>query len=592
MEIAELFRQVAAVYTLHNVEGFRTQAYISVASSIEQISTPLREIWQADKLEDIPGVGAKFHKYLDELFTTGNIKRLDKILQSEPAGMYPLLDVPGIGPKTAYKLAQTFKLKNADTVLQEVVELAKKGKIQQLEGFSEISEKKILQAVLQQQSQSQSPRRMLLVEAEQIAADVLDYVRHSSLVKQAEALGSLRRRVPTVGDVDIAVATNKPKEFVDYLLKFAHIRKVVSAGEKMVIFIHSSGHQVDVKTQTPEQWGSMLQHYTGSKLHNIHLRTDALSQGMSLSEYGIKKGKKELHFRDEKAFYKQLGMDFIPPELREDEGEIEAARKGTLPKLVDLKDIKGDFHIHTNIDNYPSSHDMGVSSVAELLAKAQQLGYAYIGLTDHNPKQSDLTPNGRLLAVKLRRATIEKAVADFTKTNGAKAKSNGTKNGQKVPQVFIGLEVDILSDGRLALEDEGMELLDYAIASIHSGFKGTREENTQRILKALAHPKVRILGHPTGRKLEERAEIECDWETVFKFASEQKKMVEINSSPERTDLPSLLIKQAIAAGVKLVIDSDSHAAESLDLMKYGIWNARRGWARVEDIANTVDSWKW
>jgi len=572
-EIAELFREIAAVYQLQGIEGFRVQAYVNVANSIEQLPTPLREIWEGNDgaLEEVPGIGKKFHKYLDELFRTGHIKRLERILRSEPAGMYPLLDVPGIGPKTAYKLAHALRLGKAETAVEKVRAAAAARTIQKIEGFSAVTEEKISHAI--DQHYKHVEKRMLLPEAEQVADDVMEYLRKSKLCEKTEALGSLRRRAPTIGDIDIAVATPDPDALMAYLEKFPHLQKVISVGPKMMIFLHASGWQIDVKTQFPAQWGSMLQHYTGSKLHNIHLRTLALSKKLSLSENGVKSKSGTKFYTDEPSFYRALGLEYIPPELREDAGEIEAAKVGRLPKLIEEKHIRGDFHIHTSLD-FPSSHDASVSSIAEILVQAEKLHYDYIGLSDHNPKQLGLTKAERLAAVKKRNAEIEKQVAAHFK-----------KTSHKI-HVFKGLEVDILPDCNLALEDEALELLDYAIASIHSQFELSSREMTRRILKGLAHPKVRIFGHPTARSLEKRPEIEADWATIFKFCAEHRKTIEINASPRRLDLPAQLIREALQFDLNFVIDTDAHAAEHLLFMKYGVWNARRGWLTEERVMNS------
>jgi len=348
------------------------------------------------------------------------------------------------------------------------------------------------------------------------------------------------------------------------------------------MFLHTNGWEIDVKTQEPARWGSMLQHYTGSKLHNIHLRTYSLEKGLSLSENGIKKGEKTATYKDEESFYNALGLQYIPPELREDHGEIEAARKKKIPRLVELSDIKGDFHIHTDVD-FPSSHDSGAGSIADLLTKAQSLGYTMIGFSDHNPKQSGMNAQERLEAVRQRNEHIDREVEKFAKSSS-----------KKVPRVYKGLEVDILPSGKLALEDEALELLDYAIVSIHSQFipsaqgktpEELRQLMTERILAGLAHPKAKILGHPTARIIPSRPEIECDWEKVFEFVVAHHKYIEINSSPDRLDLPSPLVQRALQFGVHFVINTDAHTVESLDFMKYGVWVARKGWASAENIAN-------
>jgi len=583
-EIADLFREVAAVYTIRGVEAFRTQAYLSAAVSIEQFPTPLKEMWQAGQLEEVPGIGEKFCKYLDELFRTGRIKHFDKVLATEPAGMYPLLEVPGIGPKTAVKLATLFHLNDPKTAVQKIARAAQKGEIEKVSGFSKISQQKILRAI--EQFLQPKEHRLLLSEAEQISEDVLSYLRQSPATLDAEALGSLRRRAPTIGDIDIAVKTKDPEAVQQHILQFPRLQKLISSGSKMVIFVHSTGWQVDIKTQTPDRWGSMLQHYTGSKLHNIHLRTYANSMGLSLSENGIKKGKKTAKYTDEASFYRALGLSYIPPELREDHGEIEAARKDRIPDLVELKDIKGDLHVHTNLP-FPTSHDLGVSSIEELLGQAQELKYEFIGFSDHNPKQ-ELSASERLRVVRERNELIDREVEKFHQ-----------KNPGHLPLVYKGLEVDILPGGKLALEDEALELLDYAIVSIHSQFhpraedgESVREHNTQRILAALAHPKAKIFGHPTARKLPHREEIECDWDEVFRFAAAHHKYLEINASPDRLDLPSPLVQQALTFGVRFVIDTDAHSVNGLTLMRYGVWTARKGWAAQKDIANAHPEMTW
>lgn len=584
IEIADMFREVAAVYTVQGVEPFRTAAYLSAAASIEQFPTPLREMWQAGQLEEVPGIGEKFCTYLSELFETGHIQHFEKMMATEPAGMFPLLDVPGIGPKTAVKLATTFQLKRASTALQDVLKAAHNGKIATLPGFSEVSQEKIKLAI----EQHLQPRehRMLISEAWKLADEVMDYLKKSPATLDVEALGSLRRRASTVGDVDIAVKTSEPNEVMKHVLNFPKLGKLLSTGEKTTMFLHQSGWEVDIKTQSPERWGSMLQHYTGSKLHNIKLRTFANAQGLSLSENGIKKGDSTTQYTSEEAFYHALGLEYIPPELREDQGEIEAAKQHKLPKLVELSDIKGDLHMHCSLP-FPTSHDLGESSVTELLHKAMELGYAFIGISDHNPRQHGLTAAERLKAVKLRNTLIDQEVEAFV-----------AEYGDRAPRVYKGLEIDILPSGELALEDDALELLDYAIVSIHSQFHPTvhaddpraaRAAMTQRILNALAHPKVKIFGHPTARKIPTRSEIECDWDQVFTFMAEHHQLVEVNASPDRLDLPFPLIQRALSHGLKLVIDTDSHHSASLDLMKYGVWTARKGWATKRDVANTRSS---
>lgn len=376
------------------------------------------------------------------------------------------------------------------------------------------------------------------------------------------------------------MATTKPHDVMEYIRHFPHIRELLSVGDKMIMFLHTSGWQVDIKTQTPDKWGSMLQHYTGSKLHNIHVRTLAQKKNLSLSEYGITKNDKLSTYDTEEKFYKALGMQWIPPELREDVGEIEAALKHNLPSLLELADIKGDLHMHTN-HSFPSSHDTGESSIGDLINRAMELQYSYIGLSDHNPKQSGLTAKERLAVVTKRTQWIHDEIERYF-----------PKPPKNMPKVFIGMEVDILPSGELALEDEALETLDYAIVSIHSVLSQDSAKATQRLLKALDHPNVRFIGHPTARLIESRSGIDADWTTIFHACKEKGIALEINASPQRLDLPSDLVREAKKIGCKFIIDTDAHHVAHMDFMKYGVYAARRGWAEKQDILNTASSLPW
>lgn len=572
-EIATLIRHVSAVYVVQGVNIFQIKAYDNLANSIDQTSTSLYELWQDKQLDTIPGLGKQFQAYFDELFTIGKVAHFDNILQQVPAGFFPLVDLPGIGPKMAIKLATTLKLTKAETALEKVKTAAEKGKLNGLPGISTVMEKKILETVTLEAKDL--PNRTLLITALETADTLKEYLLTSPAITKCEVLGSMRRRLPTVGDIDLAVCSEDPKAVVAHLEKYPHLSKLLATGEKTLAVRLSAGVRVDLKLSPESQWGSLLQHYTGSKLHNIKLRTIALEKDLSLSEFGIKHKGKLKTFEDEADFYHALGMDFIPPELRENTGEIEAAQKHTLPKLVELSDIKGDVHMHTNL-TFPTSHDMGSSSIAELLAKAESLDYSFIGFSDHNPKKADLSPAQRLAAVKKRNQEIDEAVEEYFK---------GRKPTLKV---LKGLEVDILGDGNLALEDEALSELDYVIASLHSDFNKDRDTTTKRILKALSHPAVKIMGHPTGRRLGKRNGVEADWETIATFCAENHKLLEINSSPERLDLPYDLVKSCQPTGVKFIVNTDSHQAASLDFMKFGVWMARKGWLTKKDVVNASD----
>jgi DNA polymerase (family X) len=567
-EIAAAFAQVASVYELQGKDIFHIRAYQNAANSISQLATPLQELWQNDRLDEVPGLGEKFAKYIDELFRTGAIRHFQKVLQTQPAGFYELLDIPGVGPKTAQKISRYLHLSRASTALSQVKTALLHNRIT---GISEKMSTKLLAAI---NRPSADTHRLLINEAEHYAEEVMAYLWQSPATLDCAALGSLRRKMPTIGDVDIAVATTDPAALRAHIKKFPQLKKMVSTGNKMTTFLHKSGIQIDIKTQHPDAWGSMLQHDTGSKLHNIQLRTLAKEQHLSLSEYGIKRRNKITPYADETSFYQALGLPYIPPELREGRGEISAAQNHQLPTLVELSDMRGDLHMHAQLD-FPSSHDMGAHTVAELIAKAQQLQYEYLGISDHNPKQSGLTAKERFFTVQQRTKTIKEAAARYAR-----------QTKKTMPQILIGLEVDILPNGELALEDEALDLLDYTIVSIHSQFTQPRATMTKRILTGLAHPQAKILGHPTGRQLGTRSAMAVDWPTIFRFCAQHHKFLEINASPQRLDLPDELVHMAIEYGVQLVINTDAHAVDQLDFMQYGVWVARRGWCGPEHLLNT------
>lgn len=574
-QIADLLRDVAAVFEVMDDNQFRVRAYQNAATSIEHATSDIKDLWQEGNLGSLPGVGPSIKQHLDELFKSGKVNHFLTETKKVPQGMFELLKLPEVGPKTAAKLAHQFKLNNPKTAFKKLEAAARKNKIAPIEGFGEKTQTQILKAI----ENYQKPQdRILLDQAQRLADEVMAYLKASPLAQKVEVLGSFRRKNSTIGDLDFAVATTKPAEFMEYLKKYKNIKKILSTGPKTTMFIHSLGRQIDVKTQYPDKWGSILQHYTGSKHHNIHLRTYAKGKGYSLSEHGIKKGNKLKTFTSEKTFYNYLGLDYIPPELREDNGEIEAALKHNLPQhLVQLKDIKADFHLHTNID-VQTSHDLGANSVKEIIKKADSLGYYYIGLTDHNPKLSDLTPKKRLDLIKRRNDKIEQQITSY---------ENSVK--KRTVKVLKGLEIDIRPDGQLALEDAAIQELDYIIASVHSQFNQSQKKATQRILAALSHPKVKIFGHPTGRMLLSREGLDYDWDQVFSFCQDHHIAIEINASPARLDLPDTLIKQALKYNLMFTIDTDSHAVEHMNGMVYGVWTARRGWAESKHILNTHTS---
>jgi len=570
-EVACLLQAIAAAYEVKNSNRFKIIAYDRAATAVENATSEVKDLWDDGKLRTLPGIGASIAQHLDELFRTGKVKHFNRLIKGLPPAMFEFLSISGIGAKTAYKLCQELEIKRAKTALVELEKAAKKGKIALLEGFGEKSQTDILEAILDFKKGRIKKKRMPLSYADAVAQDIIVYLKKSPATLKIDPLGSLKRRVATVGDIDIAVATKKPTEVVSWFVAYPKKKKLIEKGPTGASILLKGGCQVDLRVQKPEAYGSMLQYFIGSKHHNIHLREFALKKGLSLSEHGIKKGKKLKEYATEEQFYHDLGLPWIPPEIREDTGEIEVAQKGELPNLVKTSDIKGDFHLHSNYPLEPS-HDEGENSMEEMAMKAIELGYEYIGFSEHNPSLSHHS---------------EKQIIDLVKRkNGAVEQLKSSCN--KIT-LLNGLEVDIRPNGQLAFPEKGFDLLDYVVASIHSSFKMNKKEMTRRVLAGLEHPKVKILGHPTGRKLGQREGYELNWEKVFAFCKKADIWLEINAWPDRLDLPDVLVREAVKNGVKMVINTDSHALSQMGLMPYGVSVARRGWAEKSDIINTL-SW--
>lgn len=580
-EIAQLLRKVAAAYEIKggDKKRFKIIAYQRAADAIEHATSEVKDLWDEGRLATLPGVGKSIAQHLDELFRTGKVRHFNLVMKGLPEAMFPLIEIPGFGPKTAYRLVTAFKIKNQAEVVEKLIGLAESHQIQKLEGFGAKLEVKILESLKEYQKKRGQHPRMLLFQALRIAEEIITYLKEEKSVLKINPLGSLRRRVATVGDIDIAVATDKPEKVMKRFLSYPKIKKVLVAGKAKISVVLENRCQIDLRIQEPKSYGSLLQYFTGSKHHNIHLREIAQRRGLSLSEYGIKKqeeGRWILEkYADEKSFYRALGMDWIPPELREDRGEIEAAISHSLPVLVEGKEIRGDLHLHSSFDMEPS-HDLGTDSIEEMVEEAETLGYEYLAFTEHNPSRSKHTNREICALIQRRNSQIEQVIC-----------SRGRRDRNRVKKVFKMLEIDILPDGNLAIPNSALALLDGAIAAIHTAFKMSKKEMTERILKALANPVVKIFAHPTGRLLNKREGYEVDWDRIFRFCLEYDKALEINAYPSRLDLPDGLVREAIKRGVKLVINTDAHAREEMALMRFGVFVARRGWAKRGDILNTL-----
>lgn len=574
-EIAKLFKDVAAAYTIKDEKKFRFQilAYQKASDAISNLTSELQDFYKENKLESVPGIGKTITSHLIELFKYGKVKHFEWVFKGIPTSVFILIDIPSFGPKKAYKLVKEFRLIDPNTVINDLMEIAQAGKIAKLEGFGEKSQDDILRALSEYKQGKGKTTRMVLPYAHEVADKIVAYIKGFKYAKEAVALGSIRRMTATVGDIDIAVATNHSKETIEHFTSYPHKERLIEKGTTTASILISGGVQVDLMTQPPESFGSLLQHFTGSKSHNVRLREYALKKGLSLSEYGIKnltkKNQPLARYDNEEKFYNALGLDWIPPEIRENTGEIELSALHKLPKLVEIKNIKGDLHTHSNFPIEPS-HDLGHDSIENMAAAAVKLGYEYIGLSEHNPSVSKHSANDIYTLIKRRNDYIEQI-----------------KSKTKNIHILKMLEVDILVNGDLAIDDKCLNLLDGVIVSIHSSFGMNKEDMTKRIIKGLSHPKAKILAHPTGRMIGTRQGYELDFQKIFEFCKKHNKALEINAWPNRLDLTDAIIRQAVNNKVKLVINTDSHASSQMILMKYGVAMARRGWATKDDIINTL-----
>jgi DNA polymerase (family X) len=592
-DIATLLRDMNAAYELLGENRFKIIAYEKAKEVIENLANEVSDYFESGTLDKIPGIGKTLAGHLTELFTKGSVSHFTSTFSRLPEAIFPLLSIPGIGPKKAFLLVTSLHFSDKKTVIDDLERACLEHKIASLDRFGDKSEESILQNISTFKKGHVKENRIHINQADKIAQDMIDYLKSQCKIDTIEVLGSVRRRVSTIGDIDIAVVSPDSESVITAFCAFP-FSTLIERGKTGASIRLSSGTQIDLRICNKDEWGSMIQYFTGSKYHNITLREHALTKGLSLSEYGLKKeyertkvlkeiGKKNqkpsiLHFSTEKDLYIELGLQWIPPELREDKGEIEAALHNKLPTLIEHKDIKGDLHMHSSYD-LSSSHDLGADTIKDLLVQATKLQYEYIGISDHNPKFGDLSEKDIYSIMKARKSFYEQQYSSYTKSVH--------KDQQKYPKLFIMLEIDIRPDGSLALPESCFEFIDAAIISVHSSFQMDKESMTNRILKAMSiQPKVRILGHPTGRLIGKRDGIDADWDQIIESAKDHDIALEINANTMRLDLPEHMVKIAIEKNAKICINSDAHWKGGLLDIPYGVDTARRGWATSNDIINT------
>ena len=561
-EISSIFQHIADILEIKGDNVFKIRAYRTAAINVSGLSRQLSEIYEEAPalLDNIPGIGKDLKAKIIEMVTTGHLEFYTRLVKEFPGGFLDLLDISGLGPKKLKKLRDELGIKDVNS-LEKACE---KGKLESIDGMGKKTQEKILQAIVHFRKRE---GRMLLPRAEAIAGDIIKYLAGSGNFKKTEKAGSLRRGQETVGDIDILAVVKNADKAMDIFTSYPGIENLIARGPTKSSVKLSEGPQVDLRIVDGGCFGAALVYFTGSKQHNIKIRKIAKDKGCKISEYGVFKlsgggAEKFVAGRTEKDLYARLGMEWIPPELREDRGEIEASLRGELPgKLIKTEDIKGDLHIHT-LDSD------GRMTVEEMAEAAKKKGYKYIAITNHSKlvRVSGGLDEKRLL----------KHIEDIRKRA---LKIKGI-------EILAGVEVDVLKDGKLDLEDYVLEGLDIVIAAIHSNFSMSKEDQTARVLRAMDNKHVNMLAHPSGRLITKRSPLELDMDKIFRKAVENNIILEINTHGDRIDLNDVHSKRAREMGAKFAINTDSHDIAQMDDMVYGVITARRGWLEKKDVINT------
>jgi len=557
-EVAKVLQDIADLLELKGENVFKIRAYQKAARAIEHHPRELKiMINEGEDLQSIPGVGEAIAKKATELITTNKLGYYESLKAEFPEGVTNLLTIPGIGPKTANKLSSELGINSTDELECAINE----GRVAQLFRLGEKTAANILHQI---EALRRKDQRIPIGEALPVVEEILGALRSVPGLKNLTPTGSLRRFRETLGDIDLMGTADNPKEVIDAFVDLPHVGKVLAQGPTKASVIVSGGLQVDLRMAEHDCFGSLLQYFTGSKQHNIALRERGRKQGLKLSEYGITviaTGKLE-KFSTEEKFYHRLGLEYIPPELREAQGEIEKAEQGAIPKLVELSDIKGNLHTHTE---WSDGHD----SIEELALAAKDMGYQYIAITEHSA--------GRGIAHGLDVERLRRQVAEIRALN---ERLTGIR-------VLTGIEVDIRADGSLDLPHEMLSELDIVIAAVHSAMNQSKEKMTQRVINAIENPDVDMIAHPTCRLIGEREPVAINLEALFQAVAKYNKMIEINAMPDRLDLKDIHTFRARDLGVKLVIGTDAHSIAHLDFMRFGVGVARRAWCEPQHILNTV-----
>ena len=558
-ELAQIFYQISFFLQMEG-DKFRPIAYEKAAITLEGLEEDIEEIYKKggkEALEKITGVGKSIAEKIEEYLKVGKIKYHEEYKKKYPLNLEELMGIEGLGPKRIRVLYEKLKIKN----LKDLEKACLAHKIAPLFGFGEKTEKNILEAI---DFAERSKGRFLLGDILPKVKEVYEKLKSLKEVERVDAVGSIRRMKETIGDVDFLVISKNPAKVMDFFTSLPGIVKIWGKGTTKSSVRLREGFDMDIRVLPKRSYGAALQYFTGSKEHNIALRKIAIEKGLKLSEYGLFKGPQMIAGESEKEIYQKLGMDWIEPELREDRGEVEAALKHKLPKIIGYKEIKGDLHCH-------SKWNGGANTIEEIAKQAMKMGYEYVGIADHTK------------FLRIEHGLDEKRLRERNKEIdriNSKFKIQNSKF-----KILKGCEANIMPDGSIDIDDKCLQEQDFVIAGVHSRFKMSKEEMTERIIRAIRNHHVDIISHPTGRLIQKRDEYEIDLDKILRVAKETGTILEINSYPERLDLNDINIKKAKEMGVKMVINTDAHHIDQMRFIEFGIAQARRGWAEKKDIVN-------
>ena len=554
--VAGILYQVADLLEMQDVP-FKPQAYRRAARSIEAMQRPIEELAREgrDALMDVPGVGEAIAEKIEEIVRTGALAYLDELKEGMPINVDELFSVEGVGPHKAKLFYEKLGVRDLDSLERT----AKEGKLAKLPGMGEKSAQQILESIKFART---AGKRALLGYILPVAEEMKARLKALKEVEDVEVAGSIRRMKETIGDIDMLVVTDAPQKVSEFFANLPNVERVIAKGSTKSTVELAEGIQCDLRVVEKKSFGSALMYFTGNKDHNISLRRIAIKNGWKLSEYGLFKGARQIAGRTEKEVYAKFGMQYIEPELREMTGEIDAALKHKLPKLVGYGDVRGDLQTHTKWSD-------GVNTIEEMAEAAKALGHEYIGISDH---VGTLRIAGGMTAggVTKQDAAIEKA-----------------RKAVKGIYILHGAEVSIMTNGRLDMKDSVLKDLDFVVASVHGGFRQTQEQMTRRIVSAMENEHVDIIGHPTGRQIQTRKAYDVDMEQLFEASKRTGTLLEVNSFPNRLDLNAENVRRAMELGCRTIIDTDAHSKDHLQFMRLGIATARRGWAEKKDVVNTM-----